>query len=60
MQLMQGWKIIFSVKMCKYWQKSTLIQYKLPSSSLLSIEYELLQEINTDKTIDIFAKKKTQ
>lgn len=52
MQLMQGWKIIFSV-ICNViiCQKSTLIQYKLSSLSLIvesSIEYELLQEINTE------------
>lgn len=44
MQLMQGWKIIFSVEICKYWQKSTLVQYKLSSLALIvisSIEYSM-------------------
>jgi diacylglycerol kinase len=37
---------------------STIGQNKLSSLTVLAIEHELIQEINTEKVIDFFANKK--
>ncbi|CAI6344442.1 unnamed protein product [Macrosiphum euphorbiae] len=49
----------FSIqKRVKNWQRSTIGQDKLSSLSVLAIEHEFHQEIDTEKVIESFANKK--
>jgi len=54
----EGERSFSILKRVKNWQRSTIGQDKLSSLSVLAIEHELLQEIDTEKVIESFANKK--
>jgi len=54
----EGERSFSILKRVKNWQRSTIRQDKLSSLSVLAIEHELLQEIDTEIIIESFTNKK--